>query len=487
MEARARPSVTARDVLDAVATRRASADASLKNVNGALTLECEVWALAGARARVDPNEAVRRASACAMTLMHECASAEEAALAHGAALGAMALARETLGRRATRAAAARAGASRRASACARTMASMLANVGDTIRSPLSGTVFGRYLAGDLKRATEFAEALLEAHGDAKDPRVPMFEGASDDGDGMTVETYLALMAVPCGPVNREWGGAQPVLVARFFAAILALFMRAWFDETSNKMSTRPTQRDIRNARHILFNINYVLSEYYFAIDDEHTEADWASFAHALRPTWEFLHFLALDDNIDDYFDESIVGKFTFHQVIRLFVSLNYDVMVRYSTLEPVDVSGDFASSLTRIMEIIELFTADTNAFKDVQSVVQNELYNVLTLPEDEFSRRWLPLGDVGSRVLRLLGSDAKRTTPMLALYQIIGNLHDAENHVEQSEFSRRLKQHKNYSKDACLAKLMRLGVALDAASAIKQPTTEESENYDRFVSAIAAA
>ena len=109
MEARARPSVTARDVLDAVATRRASADASLKNVNGALTLECEVWALAGARARVDPNEAVRRASACAMTLMHECASAEEAALAHGAALGAMALARETLGRRATRAAAARAG------------------------------------------------------------------------------------------------------------------------------------------------------------------------------------------------------------------------------------------------------------------------------------------------------------------------------------------------------------------------------------------
>ena len=182
MEARARPSVTARDVLDAVATRRASADASLKNVNGALTLECEVGALAGARARVDPNEAVRRASACAMTLMHECASAEEAALAHGAALGAMALARETLGRRATRAAAARAGASRRASACARTMASMLANVGDTIRSPLSGTVFGRYLAGDLKRATEFAEALLEAHGDAKDPRVPMFEGASDDGD-----------------------------------------------------------------------------------------------------------------------------------------------------------------------------------------------------------------------------------------------------------------------------------------------------------------
>lgn len=426
----------------------------------------------GSALQLDPAVALRVACACAKSAMHECRDAAEAVTAAAWATRAMALGRECAGRRVTRAEAARTGGLDEAAACARTMVCMLAAGAVAAREGCGG-VFAMYVGERVDVARALRRACVEAHGGAREPGVPVFGARKGSGEEVDVSDYLSVIAV----ASEGWEGD-----AEHAVGCLELFARAWFDAASNRTSTPPTARDAQNACAVLLNAMRAVHAIVLSKGDG-APVDLTSFSELFEPLREFLHYVALDDAIDDYFDEGIVGELTLKRVIVLVCEVTSEVVRSYAACETLQVDQPMAYALSSLLEIVELFTADTNAFYEIGELLRNDLCDIFNAPPETFNRTWLPLGEVGSRVVRQIRG-GNRSSHSLSLYQIVGNLHDVEEDGAQSELSRSIKRAKGFSRDACLENIRNLAVAVRSVGGMKQPTEEEIENYSRFVSAM---
>ena len=333
-------------------------------------------------------------------------------------------------------------------------------------------MFATYVGARADVARRLRRACVEAGGG--EAGVPVFGARVGSGEEVDVSDYLSVIAV----ASEGWEGD-----AEHAVGCLELFARAWSEAAANGASmSPPTARDAQNACAVVLNAMRAVHPIVFSKADG-SPADLTSFSALFEPPRQFLRHIALDDAIDDYFDEKIVGELTLNRVIALVCEMTSEIVRSFVACETSRVDQPMAYALSSVLEIVELYTADTNAFYEIGEMLRNDLCAILNAPPKTFNRIWLPLGEVGSRVVRQIRS-ASRSSHSLSLYQILGNLHDVEEEGAQSELSRAIARAKGFSRDACLENIKNLEVAVRSAGGMKQPTEEEVENYSRFVSAM---
>ena len=460
-----------RDVVDAVATRDGAARARVMNVNGVACVEVSSSAGAdAARGRVGPVDALRAACACATAATFESRHAGEAAEGARAVRAMLALVRAVCERRATRdeAIAARGDADGRRRAARGVGASLAAHA----RARSEGGVEARCSrrgarTRDIGEVTAIVRAMVDAHGSAAAPMLTMFPSEGDDGAGGFAEEdpvgdYLTVIAAASDCTDD----------LEYRVACLRWFARAWFDEASTKSSSRPTRRDALNAVAVLDGATRALEKHLAngggvgrdpASDGDHIAMDGLE-KHVVDIA-EMLRFIALDDGIDDYFDKDVLGERSLLGVIESICRITRAVLSLYTKSASGDVNESLAIMLVYLLEIVELFTADTNAYEDIGALLRADIVAIFSTTRAKFIQLWSPRGDVGSRVTRhlLVEPHAKMPGHALSLFRIVGNFHDVDLGLVETSVA--------------LENLRTLRATLEGEVGAKAPTQEEMDNF----------
>ena len=454
-----RRSCRCRDVVDAVADGDDGARARVVNVNGVARVEVSSRAGAGARAgRVGPVDALRAACACATAATFESRNAREAAEGARAVRAMLALVRMVCERRATRDEAIERGVMRRTSTAARGVGASLAAHARARRKGGVGAVFASWCATrDIGDVTAIVRSLLEAYGSATAPMLTMFPSEGDDGAGGFVEEdpvgdYLSVIAAASDCTED----------VEYRMACLRWFARAWFDEASTKSSSRPTRRDALNAVAVLDGATRAL-EKHLASDGDRNAMDGLE-KHVVVIA-EMLRFIALDDAIDDYFDKDVLGERSLLGAIESICRITRSVLSLYTKSASGDVNESLAIMLVYLLEIVELFTADTNAYEDIGTLLRADIVAIFSMPRAKFIQLWSPHGDIGSRVTRHLLVESHANTPAhtLSLFRIVGNFHDVDLGLVETSVA--------------LENLLTLRTTLEGEVGAKAPTQEEMDNF----------
>ena len=454
-----RRSFRCRDVVDAVVDGDDGARARVVNVNGVARVEVSSRAGAGARAgRVGPVDALRAACACATAATFESRNAREAAEGARAVRAMLALVRMVCERRATRDEAIERGVMRRTSTAARGVGASLAAHARARRGRGVGAVFASWCATrDIGDVTAIVRSLLEAYGSATAPMLTMFPSEGDDGAGGFVEEdpvgdYLSVIAAASDCTED----------VEYRMACLRWFARAWFDEASTKSSSRPTRRDALNAVAVLDGATRAL-EKHLASDGDRNAMDGLE-KHVVVIA-EMLRFIALDDAIDDYFDKDVLGERSLLGAIESICRITRSVLSLYTKSASGDVNESLAIMLVYLLEIVELFTADTNAYEDIGTLLRADIVAIFSMPRAKFIQLWSPHGDIGSRVTRHLLVESHANTPAhtLSLFRIVGNFHDVDLGLVETSVA--------------LENLLTLRTTLEGEVGAKAPTQEEMDNF----------
>lgn len=454
-----RRSFRCRDVVDAVVDGDDGARARVVNVNGVARVEVSSRAGAGARAgRVGPVDALRAACACATAATFESRNAREAAEGARAVRAMLALVRMVCERRATRDEAIERGVMRRTSTAARGVGASLAAHARARRAGGVGAVFASWCATrDIGDVTAIVRSLLEAYGSATAPMLTMFPSEGDDGAGGFVEEdpvgdYLSVIAAASDCTED----------VEYRMACLRWFARAWFDEASTKSSSRPTRRDALNAVAVLDGATRAL-EKHLASDGDRNAMDGLE-KHVVVIA-EMLRFIALDDAIDDYFDKDVLGERSLLGAIESICRITRSVLSLYTKSASGDVNESLAIMLVYLLEIVELFTADTNAYEDIGTLLRADIVAIFSMPRAKFIQLWSPHGDIGSRVTRHLLVESHANTPAhtLSLFRIVGNFHDVDLGLVETSVA--------------LENLLTLRTTLEGEVGAKAPTQEEMDNF----------
>lgn len=460
-----RRSFRCRDVVDAVVDGDDGARARVVNVNGVARVEVSSRAGAGARAgRVGPVDALRAACACATAATFESRNAREAAEGARAVRAMLALVRMVCERRATRDEAIERGVMRRTSTAARGVGASLAAHARARRGRGVGAVFASWCATrDIGDVTAIVRSLLEAYGSATAPMLTMFPSEGDDGAGGFVEEdpvgdYLSVIAAASDCTED----------VEYRMACLRWFARAWFDEASTKSSSRPTRRDALNAVAVLDGATRAL-EKHLASDGDRNAMDGLE-KHVVVIA-EMLRFIALDDAIDDYFDKDVLGERSLLGAIESICRITRSVLSLYTKSASGDVNESLAIMLVYLLEIVELFTADTNAYEDIGTLLRADIVAIFSMPRAKFIQLWSPHGDIGSRVTRHLLVESHANTPAhtLSLFRIVGNFHDVDLGLVETSVA--------------LENLLTLRTTLEGEVGAKAPTQEEMDNFALAVQA----
>ena len=464
-----------RDVVDAVATRDGAARARVMYVNGVACVEVSSSAGAdAARGRVGPVDALRAACACATAATFESRHAGEAAEGARAVRAMLALVRAVCERRATREEATRRGVMRTASTCARGVGASLAAHALARRGRGRGAVFAAWCAErDIGEVTAIVRAMVDAHGSAAAPMLTMFPSEGDDGAGGFAEEdpvgdYLTVIAAASDCTDD----------LEYRVACLRWFARAWFDEASTKSSSRPTRRDALNAVAVLDGATRALEKHLAngggvgrdpASDGDHIAMDGLE-KHVVDIA-EMLRFIALDDGIDDYFDKDVLGERSLLGVIESICRITRAVLSLYTKSASGDVNESLAIMLVYLLEIVELFTADTNAYEDIGALLRADIVAIFSTTRAKFIQLWSPRGDVGSRVTRhlLVEPHAKMPGHALSLFRIVGNFHDVDLGLVET--------------NVALENLRTLRATLEGEVGAKAPTQEEMDNFELAIQA----
>ena len=456
-----RRSFRCRDVVDAVVDGDDGARARVVNVNGVARVEVSSRAGAGAGARagrVGPVDALRAACACATAATFESRNAREAAEGARAVRAMLALVRMVCERRATRDEAIERGVMRRTSTAARGVGASLAAHARARRGRGVGAVFASWCATrDIGDVTAIVRSLLEAYGSATAPMLTMFPSEGDDGAGGFVEEdpvgdYLSVIAAASDCTED----------VEYRMACLRWFARAWFDEASTKSSSRPTRRDALNAVAVLDGATRAL-EKHLASDGDRNAMDGLE-KHVVVIA-EMLRFIALDDAIDDYFDKDVLGERSLLGAIESICRITRSVLSLYTKSASGDVNESLAIMLVYLLEIVELFTADTNAYEDIGTLLRADIVAIFSMPRAKFIQLWSPHGDIGSRVTRHLLVESHANTPAhtLSLFRIVGNFHDVDLGLVETSVA--------------LENLLTLRTTLEGEVGAKAPTQEEMVNF----------
>ena len=454
-----RRSFRCRDVVDAVVDGDDGARARVVNVNGVARVEVSSRASPGARAgRVGPVDALRAACACATAATFESRNAREAAEGARAVRAMLALVRMVCERRATRDEAIERGVMRRTSTAARGVGASLAAHARARRGRGVGAVFASWCATrDIGDVTAIVRSLLEAYGSATAPMLTMFPSEGDDGAGGFVEEdpvgdYLSVIAAASDCTED----------VEYRMACLRWFARAWFDEASTKSSSRPTRRDALNAVAVLDGATRAL-EKHLASDGDRNAMDGLE-KHVVVIA-EMLRFIALDDAIDDYFDKDVLGERSLLGAIESICRITRSVLSLYTKSASGDVNESLAIMLVYLLEIVELFTADTNAYEDIGTLLRADIVAIFSMPRAKFIQLWSPHGDIGSRVTRHLLVESHANTPAhtLSLFRIVGNFHDVDLGLVETSVA--------------LENLLTLRTTLEGEVGAKAPTQEEMDNF----------
>ena len=414
---------------------------------------------AGARAgRVGPVDALRAACACATAATFESRNAREAAEGARAVRAMLALVRMVCERRATRDEAIERGVMRRTSTAARGVGASLAAHARARRTGGVGAVCASWCATrDIGDVTAIVRSLLEAYGSATAPMLTMFPSEGDDGAGGFVEEdpvgdYLSVIAAASDCTED----------VEYRMACLRWFARAWFDEASTKSSSRPTRRDALNAVAVLDGATRAL-EKHLASDGDRNAMDGLE-KHVVVIA-EMLRFIALDDAIDDYFDKDVLGERSLLGAIESICRITRSVLSLYTKSASGDVNESLAIMLVYLLEIVELFTADTNAYEDIGTLLRADIVAIFSMPRAKFIQLWSPHGDIGSRVTRHLLVESHANTPAhtLSLFRIVGNFHDVDLGLVETSVA--------------LENLLTLRTTLEGEVGAKAPTQEEMDNF----------
>ena len=130
-----------------------------------------------------------------------------------------------------------------------------------------------------------------------------------------------------------------------------------------------------------------------------------------------------------------------------------------------DVNESLAIMLVYLLEIVELFTADTNAYEDIGTLLRADIVAIFSMPRAKFIQLWSPHGDIGSRVTRHLLVESHANTPAhtLSLFRIVGNFHDVDLGLVETSVA--------------LENLLTLRTTLEGEVGAKAPTQEEMDNF----------
>ena len=182
--------------------------------------------------------------------------------------------------------------------------------------------------------------------------------------------------------------------------------------------------------------------------------DFKPSAQYALPVANYLRFVALSDHIDDYFDSGTLVA-CFARVLEIFSDIASATRARQNAKPDMDES--MAVALVHVLDVIELFTADTNAYKMIGQKIQDELVETLRSEAVDFAGR-VDRPRANSSVVRSLATPIARGRPThaLSLYRIIGNLHDSEENRMDSDLSRTVKTCSK-QKLACCAWHAKLG------------------------------
>ena len=459
---RAKPSsaTTVREVVRAVSTRD-GVDA--RNVNGEVAMDVDAR-------RVDLVEATLATCRAAEKAMFEATSARECAEATACARAAFEIARATGERRSTRDRARASGAFEAVSSLARACAACAACRAGSRRGDAGG---GAWAAARWETDARDVVALVRALVRASGEDVRLFDSVSVDegGEGNAGEclTCVALASDCSDDVDHR-------------VACLEWFTRIWFDEASEMTTSRVSKSEIASARAVCEGAVCALRDAARAGEDA-DDFDFKTVAQYALPVANYLRFVALSDHIDDYFDSGTLGGACFARVLEIFSDIASATLRAYRT-RFADMDESMAVALVHVLDVIELFTADTNAYKMIGQKIQDELVETLRSEAVDFAVAWTD-PRANSSVVRLLvqrPSHAGRPTHALSLYRIIGNLHDSEENRMDSDLSRTVKTCSKQKLACCVANAKTLAEVVESADSEFAPTSEERESFAHFLS-----
>jgi len=451
---------TVRDVSRAVATRD-GVDA--RNVNGEVAMDVDAR-------RVDLIEATLATCRAAEKAMFEATSARECAEATACARAAFEIARAASERRSTRDRAKASGAFEAVSSLARACAASAACRAAARRGGAGG---GEWATARWETDARDIAALVRALVRASGEDVRLFDSVSVDegGEGNAVEclTCVALASDCSDDVDHR-------------AVCLEWFSRIWFDEASKMTTSRVSKSEITSACAVCEGFVRALSVAARAGEDG-AEFDFETVARYVPPFAKYVRFVALSDHIDDYFDAETLGGACFARVLEIFSDI-VNATLRAYRARFADMDESMAVALVYALDVIELFTADTNAYKMIGEKIQDELVETLRLSAMDFAIAWTD-PRANSATVRLLvqrDSHAGRPTHALSLYRIIGNLHDSEEQRVDSDLSRAVKKSQKQKLAFCVANATALAEVVESADGAFAPTSEERESFAHFLS-----
>ncbi len=154
------------------------------------------------------------------------------------------------------------------------------------------------------------------------------------------------------------------------AACLEWFTRIWFDEASEMTTSRVSKSEIASARAVCEGVVCALRDAARAGEDA-DDFDFKTVARYALPVANYLRFVALSDHIDDYFDLGTLGGACFARVLEIFSDIASATLRAYRT-RFADMDESMAVALVHVLDVIELFTADTNAYKMIGQKIQDE-------------------------------------------------------------------------------------------------------------------
>ena len=321
---------------------------------------------------------------------------------------------------------------------------------------------------DARDVVALVRALLRASGED----VRLFDSVSvDEGGEGNAEECLTCVA----PASDCSDGVDHRV------ACLEWFTRIWFDEASEMTTSRVSKSEIASARAVCEGVVCALGDAARA-----GKMPTISISKPSRNThflWQIIYVSSRSaiTSMTTSTRELLVARVS-RACWRFSATSRRDVARVQNAFTDMDES--MAVALVHVLDVIELFTADTNAYKMIGQKIQDELVETLRSEAVDFAVAWTN-PRANSSVVRLLvqrPSHAGRPTHALSLYRIIGNLHDSEENRMDSDLSRTVKTCSKQKLACCVANAKTLAEVVESADNEFAPTSEERESFAHFLS-----
>jgi hypothetical protein len=228
-------------------------------------------------------------------------------------------------------------------------------------------------------------------------------------------------------------------------ACLNWFSLVWFSEEAAQLTANPSANDVLSVLCVVHGVMAALAVFPISVectsDGQSPEAlDVEVAITGIESATRLLRFIVLSDAVDDYFKQPVGGESLLLRLLRIVCDYTTKLIHEYASNDSTP-SEYLSMALVHFLEVLELFTADSNAYVELGEIMYVELVGIASLNPDTFKAKWLSQSVAHKAVRDHVFRRVARTTsrelclPAVSLFRILGNLHDVSTTHKTSTFS----------------------------------------------------